>query len=275
MDPVGTGTPQEPLLRDYEPVSHWLKNCFTLLENSNGWKTSRWILSIDMLVFRQGNALLRVEKMCWYIALKRNSCQNEVEIGGFDWPSEREQLCCTDSMEFSNRNTRMSIELKRSVVVLTDLKDICQHGCMSTKYGWKFLKKCLKQHHLNTQLNNPLHPWKLTWQWQSNHLNMYLTFKLGIFHCHVRSGGRSFHCVKKITIPPSFFAPATPIFLQNQSAPSIGATYSNHLGHQGILTKNSVGGFKCLLCSPRFVWEMIQFDEHIFSNGLGFNNHQL
>ena len=27
-------------------------------------------------------------------------------------------------------------------------------------------------------------PWKLTWQWKINHLNMYSLLKMGIFHCH-------------------------------------------------------------------------------------------
>ena len=51
------------------------------------------------------------------------------------------------------------------------------------------------------------------------------------------------------------------------------------LGISSFKNKESLillgGGFKDCLFSPRFFWEMIQFDEHIFFKSNGWFNHQL
>ena len=55
------------------------------------------------------------------------------------------------------------------------------------KHLWNPCQFCPKIGCLQPKIveTHNIHPGKLTWQWQTNHLKMYLLFKKVIFHCHV------------------------------------------------------------------------------------------
>ena len=62
-------------------------------------------------------------------------------------------------------------------------------GVFSDMNGWFFCGKCRWIILYIDAMGRNLHPGKLTWQWKTDQLKMYLLLNMAIFHCHASFGG--------------------------------------------------------------------------------------